>query len=159
MSGYDSTLFKRKRMPRWNISFSKRNVQTLLSILVIVPVGFASKFYSGPAEDWVRNSLSGAFYVIFWCLLLFFFCHRLKPATIALMVLLITCSLEFLQLWRPTPLEYLRKTFIGRAVLGTTFTWSDFPYYGLGAVIGWIWLSMLSRKSDLSFKRLPIDIR
>lgn len=138
---------------------NRRNLYTLFSILLITPVGFAAKFYSGPAEAWVRNSLGGVFYVIFWCLLLFFCCHRLKPATIALLVLLITCSLEFLQLWRPTPLEYLRRTFIGRALLGTTFTWSDFPYYGLGAVIGWIWLTLLNRKSDLCFKRLPIDIR
>jgi hypothetical protein len=82
----------------------------------------------------------------------------MRPATIVLVVLLVTCSLEFLQLWRPTPLESLRKTFMGQAVLGTTFTWSDFPYYGLGAVIGWIWLKILNRKSDLCFKRLPLDI-
>lgn len=159
MSGYDTTSLKKKSGLRWNISLSKRNLQTLLSMLVVTPLGFASKFYSGPAEEWVRNSLSGVFYVIFWCLLLFFCFHRLKPASIALIALLITCSLEFLQLWRPIPLEYLRKTFVGRAVLGTTFTWRDFPYYGLGAVIGWIWLALLSRKSDLCFKRLPIDIR
>ena len=136
----------------------RRSLPIILSILVITPVGFASKFYSGPAEDWVRNSLGGVFYVIFWCLVLFFIFQRMKPATIALVVLLATCSLEVLQLWHPAPLEWLRKSFLGRTVLGTTFMWSDFPYYVVGAGIAWLWLKMLQRRSDFSFKRLSIDI-
>jgi hypothetical protein len=127
-------------------------------MLVITPVGFASKFYSGPAEDWVRNSLGGVFYVIFWCLVLFFIFPRMKPTIIALVVLLATCSLEFLQLWHPAPLEWLRKSFLGRTVLGTTFMWSDFPYYVVGAGIGRLWLKMLQRRSDFSLRRLSIDI-
>jgi hypothetical protein len=39
-------------------------------------------------------------------------------------VLVATCLLEFLQLWHPPLLEAVRSTFIGRTVLGTSFTWN-----------------------------------
>jgi hypothetical protein len=40
-------------------------------LLVTIPVGVYTKFYQGPAADWVNNSLGGVFYEIFWCLLVF----------------------------------------------------------------------------------------
>jgi hypothetical protein len=61
----------------------------------------------------------------------------------AIVVLLATCALEFLQLWHPPFLEYLRSSFIGRTVLGTSFAWLDFPYYVLGCWIGWLWMRWL----------------
>lgn len=129
---------------------SRQRHWTILSILAITPIGFASKFYSGYGQDWVSNSLGGVFYVIFWCLVVVLFFDRLRPALIAAGVLTVTCTLEFLQLWHPAPLEYLLSTFIGQTVLGTTFVWSDFPYYFIGAGFGWIWLKALTRASDHS---------
>jgi hypothetical protein len=120
------------------------NLKILFSLLIIVPVGFYSKFYSGLGESWVNNSLGGVFYEIFWCLVLFLFFRHLKPGVIAIIVLAATCLLEFLQLWRSPFLEFLRSNFIGATILGTTFAWSDFPYYFLGSGIGWVWLRMLS---------------
>jgi hypothetical protein len=122
---------------------SKKRIWTLISLLIIVPVGFYSKLYAGPAANWVNNSLSGAFYEIFWCLLIFLFWDKGQPWIIAASVLVATCLLEFLQLWHPPFLEFMRSYFIGQAVLGTSFTWSDFPYYFLGCGIGWLWLSWL----------------
>lgn len=58
-------------------------LQTIISILIIVPVGFYSKFYSGLAQDWVRDSLGGVFYVMFWCLVMFLFFPALKNGMIA----------------------------------------------------------------------------
>jgi hypothetical protein len=124
---------------------STQGAWTLVSLLVIVPVGFYSKFYTGPAASWVNNSLSGVFYEIFWCLLIFLFGGEGKPWIIAASVLVATCLLEFLQLWHPPFLEFMRSYFIGRAVLGTSFAWSDFPYYFLGCGIGWLWLRKLQK--------------
>ena len=118
---------------------------TFLPLLIIIPVGFYSKFYQGPAAPWVNNSLSGVFYEIFWCLLIFLFLNKAQPVKIALAVLIFTCILEFLPLWHPRFLEYLRSFFIGQTILGTTFAWSDFLYYFLGSGIGWFWLRQLQR--------------
>lgn len=122
---------------------SKQRTWTLASLLVIVPLGFYSKFYAGPAANWVNNSLSGVLYVIFWCLLIFLLVPSAKPGIIALAVLAITSVLEFAQLWQPPALEWARSSFMGRSLLGTYFTWSDFPYYVLGCGIGWLWMRWL----------------
>ncbi|MDZ7342530.1 MAG: DUF2809 domain-containing protein [candidate division KSB1 bacterium] len=114
--------------------------RTALSILIITPIGFASKFYRGPSAAWVNDSLAGMFYVIFWCLVVFLFFPDSKPWKIAAVVLAITCLLEFLQLWHPPFLEWVRSSFIGATILGTSFVWSDFPYYFLGSAVGWLWL-------------------
>ena len=115
----------------------------LFSLTIIVPIGFYSKFYGGPAAAWVNDSLGGVFYEIFWCLLILLFLPKVKPWIIALSVLVVTCILEFMQLWHPPFLEILRSNFMGRTLLGTTFAWTDFPYYFLGSGIGWFWIKHL----------------
>jgi hypothetical protein len=122
---------------------SKGRVLTVVSLLIVVPLGFYTKFYAGPAANWVNNSLAGTFYEIFWCLLISLFLDKGRPWAIAAGVLVVTCGLEFLQLWHPPALTFVRSYFIGRAVLGTSFAWSDFPYYFLGCGIGWLWMRWL----------------
>jgi hypothetical protein len=126
---------------------SKRVRLTLISILFIVPVGLYSKFYRGQAARWVNDSLGGVLYVIFWCLFAFLLLSNAKPWKIAAAVFVITCSFEFLQLWHPPFLEFLRSHIAGRTILGTSFTWSDFPYYLVGSGIGWLWLKSLQKHS------------
>jgi len=53
------------------------------------------------------------------------------------MVLGITCSIECLQLWHPLFLESIRSTFIGGTLIGTTFSWWDFPHYAIGCCVSW----------------------
>lgn len=124
---------------------TQKRLWTLISLLIIVPIGFCAKFYSGPGADWVNNSLGGVFYEIFWCLVIFFFFQEGNPSYIAFIVLIVTCILEFLQLWHPFLLEFLRSYFIGGVILGTSFTWSDFPYYFIGSAIGWFWIIRINR--------------
>lgn len=130
-------------MTRYEDVKKNEKLLTLISLLVIVPVGFYSKFYSGPGSHWVNNSLGGLFYEIFWCLLVFFVSRTRRIRLVALGVLVVTCCLEFLQLWHPPFLTFLRSYFIGAAILGTTFVWSDFLYYFLGCGIGWFWMRIL----------------
>jgi hypothetical protein len=105
-------------------------------LLVVVPLGVASKFYGGPAQHWVRNHAGGILYVGFWILLVLMIRPTLSPRLAAVTVLGITCLLEVLQLWHPPVLEAVRSTFIGHAFIGSTFSWWDFPNYVLGAVLG-----------------------
>jgi hypothetical protein len=122
------------------------SLPTAASLLIIVPLGFYSKFYRGPAAAWANDSLGGFLYVVFWCLLVFLAVPRCNPRRIAGGVLIATCILEFLQLWHPPFLEFLRSYFLGRTILGTTFDWMDFPYYFLGSVAGWYWITLLARR-------------
>ncbi len=122
---------------------TRKRVLTALSITLVVPVGLFTRFYSGVGESWVRGSLGGVFYVVFWCLVVFLILDASRPLWIALAVLLVTAGLEFLQLWHPPALETLRRSFVGSALLGTTFYWNDFPYYIVGALIAWLWMNRL----------------
>jgi hypothetical protein len=112
-----------------------------LSLLVITPLGFLSKRYAGPAQSWFNNYAAGVLYEIFWCLvLLFLWPRRESTVKITVVVLLVTGFLEVLQLWHPWMLEQIRSTFLGRALIGTTFSWWDFPHYILGCALGWFWM-------------------
>ena len=109
----------------------------VFALLVVTPAGFLFKFYSGPAQWWFNNYGAGLLYEIFWILLIFFFLPK-KALTnkIPLWVFTITCTLEVLQLWHPLFLEKVRSYFLGRALIGTSFSWWDFPHYAIGCLIG-----------------------
>jgi hypothetical protein len=116
----------------------------LLSLSVVTPAGFGLKLYSGPGRHWANNYAAGVMYVVFWCLVLLFIWPR--PASIlwmAIGVLLITSALEVAQLWHPPILEGARQSFLGRALIGTSFDWLDFPHYFIGFLLGWMWMQAL----------------
>ncbi len=126
----------------------KQRILTLLSILIITPLGFLSKFYSGIGSKWFNDSLGGLLYEIFWCLVIFLILPKFKSINIAVGVFIVTCILEILQLWHPPFLELIRSNFIGRTVIGTSFVWSDFIYYLLGSALGWWWLERIRKRKD-----------
>ncbi|MBH8562179.1 DUF2809 domain-containing protein [Nostoc sp. CENA67] len=118
----------------------------ILSLLIVVVMGFLFKYYPGPAHQWFNNYGSSIFYEIFWCLLAFWFFRTRKAVQlITVWVLIITCIIEFLQLWHPPLLEEIRATLIGKWLLGSTFSWWDFPHYVLGCILGWLWLRQLQK--------------
>ena len=105
-------------------------------LAVLVPLGFGTKIYTGPGSAWVFGHAGGLVYVAFWTLLVLAVRPDLSATRVAVWVLVVTCALEFLQLWHPPFLEAARRPFLGQALLGSTFSWSDFPYYAAGAVVG-----------------------
>lgn len=123
----------------------KRRRRTILSILFITPLGFYTKFYSGPAAAWVNNSLSGVFYVVFWSLGAYLLFEKASIVKLVATVVVLTGILEFAQLWQPVFLEWLRSFFLGRTILGTSFSWLDFIHYAIGCLLAWSWLKMLKK--------------
>ena len=123
----------------------KYRIALLVSLSIIVPLGFIIKFYPGPGHDWLNNAFGGVPYDIFWILLVAYLWPKASPLNIALGVCLITCGLEFLQLWSPPFLQAIRVTSLGRLLLGSSFSWLDFPYYFIGSALGWVWVRSLQR--------------
>lgn len=120
------------------------NLRIMISLLIVVAMGFLFKFYDGFAHQWFNNYAAAIFYEIFWCLFVFLLVRNRKAVMqIPLWVFGITCLLEFLQLWHPPILEQFRATFVGRLLIGTTFSSWDFLYYGVGCSLGWFWLRQL----------------
>ncbi len=115
------------------MSFRKKIV---ISLVVLIPVGFASKLYEGPYCLWVNGHLGGLFYEIFWCLMVALIWPKVNPWKIAGIVCLVTCLLEFTQLWHPAFLVPVRENFMGRTLIGHAFHWHDFPWYLIGSGLG-----------------------
>jgi hypothetical protein len=130
------------------VLFFARRIRILLSVGIVTAVGFwLWGGYDGPAKRWVNNYPTGALYVVFWCLLVFFFTPERKNALkIAAGVLAATCLLEFLQLWRPPLLQEFRATWLGQALIGTDFVWGQFPYYFAGALLALFLMRVVAAK-------------
>ena len=108
----------------------------VIGILILVPIGFGSKVYTGWGETWVRHHLGGFAYVVFWCWTASVFWPRVRPITIASLVFLGTSVVEVSQLWQPGFLNDFRSSTIGGALIGAEFDGWDFPHYVAGAVVG-----------------------
>ena len=128
------------------VSFFLKRKWIFAALLIVTPAGFLFKRYSGPGHLWFNNYGAGVMYEIFWCLLIFLFRPQKEAAAkIAIAVFLVTCILEILQLWQPPFLQQLRSTFLGGALLGTTFIWWDFPHYLLGCLIALLLMRAISK--------------
>lgn len=115
-------------------------LQIALFLAIITPLGLLSKLYAGPGHQWCNHYAGGLIYEIFWCLCFFWlFPTRKAVSLIPFGVFGVTCVLEVLQLWQ-TPTLQIRSTLVGRLLLGTTFSWWDFPHYFFGCVLNWLWL-------------------
>lgn len=122
----------------------KYRLAMFISLVVLIPVGYAVRFY-GVGPERLNDWLGAIAYEIFWILLVPLFFPKVSPVWTAVGVCLVTCVLEFLQLWQPPWLQAIRATFVGRLVLGNTFTWLDFPAYFVGSFLGWLWMRSLLR--------------
>ena len=116
-------------------------------LAVVTPLGFATKFYSGPGAWELSSSAGGLLYVLFWMLIVCVVAPTLSSRSAATGVFLVTCALEILQLWHPALLQRIRSTFVGQAILGDTFDWSDFPYYAAGALTGYLLVKRVQSKN------------
>jgi hypothetical protein len=121
---------------------------TLLCTVLLVPLGFYTKAYSGPASVWVHHSLGGVLYVLFFSLFFSILFPAARPWKIALPVFLGTCGLECLQLWHPPILESLRSTFLGAALLGNSFSWPDLGHYLAGGFLSLGMLTLLIKSEN-----------
>ncbi len=124
-----------------------RNRRILTAIVIITPLGFLTKLYTGPASEWVNNSLGGVLYVIFWSLLASLLFAKVRVWKIAGIVLLVTCALEFLQLWHPPFLEAIRSTFIGVTLIGNSFSWLDLAHYVVGFILSIALLTFINHQN------------
>lgn len=131
------------------ISFFSRRKWIIFSLCIITPVGFLFHTYTGPGRTWFNQYGAGVLYEVFWCLVVFFFIpSKKREAHIAISVFVITSILEVLQLYQPPFLQQLRATFLGAALLGSTFVWLDFPYYALGCFIAYLGMRKIAKRLD-----------
>jgi glycopeptide antibiotics resistance protein len=124
----------------------------LISIIIIVPLGYVVRFAKEPGPEWLYDTFGSVAYEIFWILLVPLLFPKASARWTAVGVCLATCGVEFLQLWQPPFLQAARATLPGRLVLGNTFSWSDFFSYFIGSFCGWVWMRFLQNLFCKSLK-------
>ncbi len=136
-----------RRVGQSGPGFTRRRIRAAIATLITIGLGLAAKRYAGPGHVWVNNwgPASVAYECMFILLAFIAIPRREAIVPIGLAVFLATCVVEFMQLWHPPRLDALRSTFLGRSILGTTFSWWDFPAYAVGCAVGVGLLGWLSR--------------
>ncbi len=123
----------------------------LIVVIIITPIGFATKFYRGPFESWMMLYAGDILYPIFWYFLFLFFFPNFNPYLLAVLNLTVDCLGEFSQQISTPLLIAIRKNFIGRTIIGSGFDSNDFIYYIIGNILAIIIYFFISR-TIITFK-------
>ena len=121
--------------------------QKVLILLILIPLGLLTKIYTGPGSKIINNHLGGVIYVVFFIFLTALVFPQTRAIKIALLVFIVTCSLEFTQMIQTDFLNRLREYFVVYALIGSSFNLMDMPFYGVGGGIGWWGLKMINKKN------------
>ena len=127
-------------MEEARIKENNRKIRPLifLSLAIVTPLGFLCKFYRGPGYGWFNDYGGGILYELFWCLAFFLIWPRKSGILpICAGVFIGTSILELLQLISHPALEYIRSNFVGRTLIGSSFSFLDIPHYLVGCIIAW----------------------
>ena len=119
-------------------------VVAILMCMAAVLVCLAYAHWRSVLPEWWREFGGGIPYVVFWATFwfaIFPFRHCILP--ICIFATAFTCFLECMQLWKPEWLVQLCATTFGAALLGSGFTWNDFPPYLIGGAIGCVMLTLV----------------
>lgn len=124
-------------------SIQQYRLALVVGIVILIPLGLATKAYGGPGAAWVRDYSGDILFEMLWMAVISFGWPRLSPNRIAGGVFGVTAAIELLQLWQPPWLMAIRTTLPGKLLLGTVFSGWDFLYYAIGCLIGWLGLRYL----------------
>lgn len=127
-------------------NYKTYRIALLIGIILIIPLGYSVRFAKDLGLPLLQDIVGSLAYQILLMFLIAFFYPRASLVKVAVWVCLSSCVLELLQLWQPPLLQAIRATWLGRIVLGNTFTVSDFPPYAVGSFLGWLGLKWLRRK-------------
>jgi len=106
-----------------------------ITLFLLVPIGLGTKFYHGPGHLWVLLYAGDIFYPMFWFFLGMLLLPRVHPIKMSSAVFLFSTAVEFTQLSNAALLVWLRQSFLGRTLIGTSFVWMDIAYYFIGCVL------------------------
>ncbi len=108
--------------------------RTALLAAAIIAAGLAIRFLPiFPA--WFQDAGGGILYVCLLAVLLRILSPKMTATKTAALALALTCAVELSQLLTHPAAIAIRATLPGRLVFGSTFSWTDFPPYCIGAAL------------------------
>ena len=116
----------------------------ILTVAAVVLLGFILKYLPvSQFGTWPRSYGAAIFYEVFWILLLGTFARGWSAPACAIVVFAATGALEFLQRVHGPMLDGIRGTWLGRALIGSSFDPWDFAAYAAGCAFGAVLLRRL----------------
>ena len=140
-------------IPPWINAIVTRNQGRIFKIALLIMIfitALYTKDYRGDHQMIINNHIGGILYVLFGSLLFSVIFTHMKPYKPVLLALILTCLLEVIQYFRFPFMLGLTKHKVFAYLLGNSFNTYDFLYYGIGAVIGFTLLLMLSHKETVN---------
>lgn len=119
-----------------------------LMVLVIITALY-TKEYRGEYQGMINNHIGGILYVLFGSLFFSVVFPLLKPYWPVVLAFGITCLLEFIQYFRFPFMVELTKTKAMAYLFGNSFNWTDFGYYAMGSILGFLVLLLLNHKETV----------
>lgn len=115
---------------------NRNRLHYLFYIFLVMGMGLASRKYQAHLP-YIIAKYSGD---ILWALMVFFMVgfllKRQSIMKVSIITLLFSFGIELSQLYSAPLIDEIRKTVVGRLVLGQGFLWSDLICYMFGALIG-----------------------
>jgi hypothetical protein len=107
----------------------------LIILLALIPMGIATKFSHGPGQAWMTAYGGDILYPMFWFHIAIFLFPTLRPLPTAITVFTFSTAVETTQLFDWPILLQLRESFLGRTLVGASFSQTDIFYYALGCAL------------------------
>ena len=128
------------------------NRTRLLAAVLLVPViglGLLARSYRPDADTstllgFLATYTGDTLWPVMFCLIFRFLWPAVGTLPIVIGTFLLTQGIEFLQLWKPPLLQWMREKPILGFLLGTHFLWSDVVCISVGCVLAWL-LDSVSR--------------
>ena len=127
----------------------KRRMIYSVLFLITIPIGLATR----KKPEWFYELIAKYGGDILWTSLFFFLFRIIFPTKKLLTILCYTyafaVSIEISQLYHANWIDDIRRTFLGKMILGFGFLWSDLICYAIGALLGWVLATLIEKKSSI----------
>jgi len=127
----------------------KRRIIYILLFVVTIPIGLSTR----KKPEWFYEPIAKYGGDILWTSLFFFLFRIIFPTKKLVTILLYTyafaVSIEISQLYHANWIDDIRRTFLGKMILGFGFLWSDLICYAIGALLGWALATLIEKKSSI----------
>ena len=118
----------------------------LVGIVCIIPFGYGIRFARSLDAPLFQDIMGSVAYQMLLMFVAAFCFPSVSLVKVAVGIFIVSSAIEFQQLWQAPFICNVRATWAGRVILGNTFTWSDFPPYALGCLLGWTVLRSLRQR-------------
>jgi hypothetical protein len=125
---------------------------------VTVALGLGSRELGALLPRFVAEYAGDVLYATLVFFLLAAVVPRWRGAVLASLAFLLSCIVEASQCSEAAWLKAIRARKLGRLILGTTFVWSDFPCYAVGAIVAFGVDRALFAKSLIRTREEPASL-